>query len=75
MDEALEVVELVADSGLEEAFAWVLRIIGILCLLAGLGLWLGAGMNLLWTPALLIAVGAFMLVAPQVLLFLAELTG
>lgn len=75
MDEALEAVELVADSGFEEAFAWVLRIIGILCLLAGFGLWLGAGMSLLWTPAILVAVGVFMLVAPQILLFLVELTG
>ncbi|WP_227130729.1 hypothetical protein [Halorubellus salinus] len=75
MDEALEVVELVADSGLEEAFAWVLRIVGILCLLAGLGLWLGGFMNLLWVPALLVALGLFLLVAPQVLLFVVELTG
>jgi hypothetical protein len=74
MDEALEVVELVADSGLEDAFAWILRILGVLCLLGGVGLWVLTEMGLLWVPALSMAVGLVLLVAPQVLLFLAELT-
>lgn len=74
MDEALEVVEVVADSELEGAFVWLLRILGILAVLAGLGLWLLTDMGLLVLPALLIVVGVVLLVAPQILLFLAELT-
>lgn len=74
MDEALEVVEVAADSELEGAFVWLLRILGILAVLAGLGLWLLTDMGLLVLPALLIVVGVVLLVAPQILLFLAELT-
>jgi hypothetical protein len=74
MDEALEVVEVVADSELEGAFVWLLRILGIVAVLAGLGLWLLTDMGLLILPALLIVVGLVLLVAPQILLFLAELT-
>lgn len=74
MDEALEVVEVVADSELEGAFVWLLRILGVLAVLAGLGLWLLTDMGLLVLPALLIVVGVVLLVAPQILLFLAELT-
>jgi len=75
MDEVLDVVELVADSGLEEAVAWVLRLIGVVALLAGVGLWLLTEMGLLWLPAILIALGLFLLVAPQVLLLVADLVG
>jgi hypothetical protein len=74
MDEALEVVEVVADSELEGAFVWLLRILGIVAVLTGLGLWLLTDMGLLVLPALLIVVGLVLLVAPQILLFLAELT-
>lgn len=74
MDEALEVVEVVADSELEGAFVWLLRILGVVAVLAGLGLWLLTDMGLLVLPALLIVVGVVLLVAPQILLFLAELT-
>lgn len=74
MDEALEVVEVVADSELEGAVVWLLRILGIIAVLAGLGLWLLTDMGLLVVPALLIVVGVVLLVAPQILLFLAELT-
>jgi hypothetical protein len=74
MDEALEVAEVVADSELEGAVVWLLRILGIVAVLAGLGLWLLTDMGLLVLPALLIVVGLVLLVAPQILLFLAELT-
>ncbi|QLD86610.1 hypothetical protein HWV23_13025 [Natronomonas halophila] len=72
MDELLEVVDIVADSGMEEAIAWVLRLVGLVALLAGLGLWLLTEMGLLWLPGLLMLVGIVLLVAPSVLLFLAE---
>lgn len=74
MDEALEAVELVADSELEGAFTWLLRIIGLLALLAGIGLWLFTEMGLLVLPAVLMVVGLVLLVAPSILLALAELT-
>lgn len=40
MDETLEVVEVAANSELEGAFTWLLRIVGLLLVLAGLGPWL-----------------------------------
>jgi hypothetical protein len=75
MDDALEVVELVADSELEGAFVWLLRLLGLLAVLAGLGLWLFTESGLLVLPALLVVVGLVLLVAPNVLLMLAELSG
>lgn len=73
MDEALEAAEVVADSELEGVIVWLLRIVGALMILAGLGLWLSGSMSLLWVPAGLIVVGLGLIVAPQVLLLLAEL--
>lgn len=73
MDEALEAAELVAESELEGVVTWLLRVVGLLAVLAGLGLWLFTEMGLLLLPALLIVVGAVLVVAPSVLLALAEL--
>ena len=73
MDEALEVVDVLADSGLEGAITWLLRLVGLVAVLAGLGLWLLTDMGLLFVPAVLIAIGLVLLVAPSVLLVLAEL--
>ncbi|WP_128477370.1 hypothetical protein [Halorussus pelagicus] len=72
MDEALEVVDLVADAGLEGLVTWLLRLVGLLALLGGVGLWLFTEMGLLVVPALLIVGGLVLLVAPSVLLALAE---
>jgi hypothetical protein len=72
MDEALEVVDVVADSGLEGVITWLLRLLGLVALLAGLGLWLFTDAGLLVVPAVLIVVGVVLLVAPSVLLLLAE---
>jgi hypothetical protein len=74
MDEVLEAVELVADSELEGAFVWLLRLLGLLALLSGLGLWLFTESGPLVLPALLV-VGLVLLVVPNALLALAELTG
>ena len=71
MDEVLEAAELLQDAGLEGAFAWLLRIVGLLAILAGLGLWLLADVSLLWIPAVLIVAGVLLLVIPQILLELA----
>lgn len=74
MDEALEAAELVADSPLEGVVTWILRILGLLFVLGGLGMWLLTDAGLLVLPAVLIVVGIVLLAAPSVLLFLAELT-
>lgn len=73
MDEILDAVDLLADSGLEGIVTWLVRVVGLVALLAGLGLWLVTEMGLLVVPALLILVGLVLLVAPSVLLFAAEL--
>lgn len=73
MDEALEIVDLLADSGVEGAVTWLLRLVGAVAVLAGVGLWLFTEMGLLVVPALLIAGGVVLLVAPSVLFALAEL--
>ncbi|MFC7165244.1 hypothetical protein [Halospeciosus flavus] len=72
MDEALEAVDVIADSELEGVFVWLLRIVGIVAILAGLGLWLFTEMTLLVLPAALIVVGLVLLVAPNILLALTE---
>jgi hypothetical protein len=74
VDDVLEVAELVADSEMEGLLAWLLRLLGVVALLAGLGLWLFTDMGLLVVPALLIVLGLVLLVAPSVLVFLVELT-
>jgi hypothetical protein len=74
VDDVLEVAEIVADSEVEGLVTWLLRILGVVALLAGLGLWLFTDMGLLLLPALLIVLGLVLIVAPSVLLVLAELT-
>jgi len=72
MDEVLEVVDVVADSGFEGIVSWLLRLVGLVLLLAGLGMWLVTEMGLLVLPALCILAGLVLLVAPSVLLLAAE---
>ena len=74
MDEVLDVAEVVADSELEGIVTWILRLVGLVAVVAGLGLWLFTEMGLLFLPALLILGGLVLLVAPSVLLLVAELT-
>jgi hypothetical protein len=75
MDEVLDVAEVVADSELEGAVVWVLRILGALATLAGLGLWLLTDAGLLVLPALLIVVGVLLVVVPGLLLTVADVAG
>ena len=75
MDEALEAVDLLADSGLEGLVTWLLRLLGLLIAAAGVGLWLFTDAGLLVLPAVLIVVGLVLLVAPTVVLAIAELAG
>ncbi|GCF14862.1 hypothetical protein Harman_27970 [Haloarcula mannanilytica] len=74
MDEILDIVDLVADSGFEGIVTWLVRLVGLVALLAGLGLWLFTDMGLLVVPAVLLLVGLVLLVAPSILLLAAELT-
>lgn len=75
MDELLEVADVVADSGLEGVVTWIFRLLGLIALLAGLGLWLFTEMGLLWLPAALIVVGILLLAIPGILLELSEVAG
>jgi hypothetical protein len=75
MDEILDVVDVVADLGLEGVASAIVRLVGLLALLAGVGLWLLTDAGLLVVPAILIVAGLVLLVAPSVLLALAELAG
>ncbi|MFB6083530.1 MAG: hypothetical protein ABEJ94_04715 [Halorientalis sp.] len=68
MDEILEVAELAADFGLEGVMAWIVRLVGLVALLAGVGLWAFTEMSLLVLPAALMVVGVVLLVAPSILL-------
>ncbi|UPM44838.1 hypothetical protein [Halocatena salina] len=75
MDDILELADVVADSELEGALVWLLRLIGLLALLGGLGLWLLTDMGLLVLPLVLIVGGLILLIVPGLLLTLAELGG
>lgn len=75
MDEALELVETVADSEFEGVITWVLRLIGLLAILAGLGLWLVTDMGLLVVPLALMVGGVVLLIVPSILLTLTEFAG
>ncbi len=72
MDEILEVAEVAADFGLEGVMAWIVRLIGLLALLAGAGMWLVAEMSLLVLPAALMVVGLVLLVAPSIVFLFLE---
>ncbi len=75
MDEALEVAELAADAGLEGAIVWLLRILGLLFVLAGAGLWLLTESGLLVLPAALMVVGLLLIAVPGLLFGLLEIVG
>jgi hypothetical protein len=75
MDELLDVVDAVADIGFEGVIAWTFRLVGLVALLAGVGLWLFTDAGLLFLPAMLIVAGGVALVAPGVLLAFVELAG
>jgi len=72
MDEVLEVADVVADSGFEGIVTWLFRLVGLVLLLAGLGMWLFTEMGLLVLPAVLMLAGLVLLVAPSILLLAAE---
>lgn len=75
MDEVLDVLELVVDVGFEGAIAWLFRVLGVVCILAGLGLWLFTEMTLLVWPLVLIAGGGLLVVVPHLSVFVLEVLG
>ncbi|ELY72477.1 hypothetical protein [Natrinema pallidum] len=74
MDEVLELADVVADSELEGLFVWLLRLVGLLAILGGLGLWLLTDITLVVPLALLVG-GIALLVVPGIRLAVAELFG
>ncbi|WP_226042897.1 hypothetical protein [Natrinema sp. DC36] len=74
MDELLDVLDLLGDSGLEDVLTWVFRIIGVLAILAGLGVWLFTDLTFS-IPAILIVGGLLFVAIPSLLLELTELAG
>jgi hypothetical protein len=75
MDEALELVDAVADAGFEGVIIWIFRLIGVLAILAGVGLWLFTEMGLFVLPLALMVGGLILLIVPGLLLVLAEFFG
>jgi hypothetical protein len=67
MDEALEAAEVVADSELEGAVVWLLRILGILLILGGIGVFLFVDVSLL-IPIVMIVVGLLLVTIPGIAL-------
>lgn len=67
MDELLEVVELFGDFGLEGAIAWLFRLLGVLAILGGLGVWLLTDVSLI-VPVALVGIGIALVVVPGLLL-------
>ena len=74
MVELFEVLDLLADSGLEGAVTWLFRILGVLSILAGIGIWLFTEITLL-VPIVLIVAGVVLIAVPGLLLELAEIAG
>lgn len=74
MDELLDVVDVLADSELEGMVTWMFRVLGVLAILAGLGLWLFTDVTL-FAPVVLVVVGLVLVAVPSVLVGLAELIG
>ena len=74
MDEILDAVDMASDAGLEDAFAWVLRALGVIAILAGVGVWLFTDLSLL-VPVALIVLGVVLVAIPTILLELVEVAG
>jgi hypothetical protein len=74
MDEALEVVDLLADSGFEGVIVWLLRLLGVVAIVAGVGLWLLTEVTVLLCGGLIL-VGFVLVVVPGLLVAAVELFG
>jgi hypothetical protein len=72
MDELFEVFDLFVDVFGEGVVTWVLRLVGVVAVLAGGGLWLLTDMGILVLPAALLLIGVVLLVGPSLLLLVTE---
>lgn len=72
MEEALELLDFAADAGLGGVLTWILRLLGLLSIVAGVAVFLLVEITVL-VPAALVVVGLVLLVAPSIVLFAAEL--
>lgn len=74
MDELLDVMDLAADAGLEGAITWLFRLLGLLAVLAGIGLFAFTDVTIL-VPVALVVVGLLLLIVPGTLVQVAEVAG
>lgn len=72
MDELLDVVDFLADAGFEGFLTWLLRIIGVIAIVAGIAVWLVTDLSVI-IPAALIVGGLLLLVIPGILIALTEM--
>jgi hypothetical protein len=75
MDEILEAIDLIADLGAEGTIIWILRILGVLAMVVGIGLWVLTDMGFLLVPAILTGGGFALVVLPEVILTIIEVAG
>mgnify|MGYP006934467369 CR=1 FL=1 len=74
MDELLDVMDVAADAGLEGALTWLFRLVGLLAILAGIGLFVVTDVTVV-VPVALIVVGLLLLIVPGILVQVAEVAG
>lgn len=72
MDEILDVAELFVDLGLGELIAWLLRIVGVISLVAGVVVFLATDITVV-VPVALVVVGLVLLFIPTILVQFLEL--
>jgi hypothetical protein len=71
MDELVDVFDVAADLGLDGALEWLLRLVGVLLVLAGIAVWVLTDLTVL-VPAALVVVGVLLLVLPGILVDVAD---
>jgi hypothetical protein len=72
MDEILDVAELFVDLGLGELIAWLLRIVGVISLVAGVVVFLATDITVV-VPVALVVVGLVLLFIPTIFVQFLEL--
>mgnify|MGYP006914305276 CR=1 FL=1 len=73
MDELIEVADVLVDGGLDGVVTTLVRLVGLVALLAGAGVWLLTDAGLFVVPAALLLAGVVLLAVPGVLVGLLEL--
>jgi hypothetical protein len=71
MDELVDVFDVAADLGLDGALEWLLRLVGVLLVLAGIAVWVLTDLTVL-VPAALVVVGVLLFVLPGILVDVAD---